>query len=192
MAAPSPQPGQRTDAAQIYDSVPLPLGSSDSVRLLRILDYDPQDDDAPISCEMTVAPMTVPYVALSYMWGKDEATETITLNGLPFWIRKNLWDFLHQRRKDQRALADRSTQDGAEPVAEPQYLWIDALCIDQKTTLERNHQVGLMSRIYSSAAYVISWLGVPAKPPGLWKWIHAFALNDSPDQLRQDMIDRAR
>ncbi|KAF2435386.1 hypothetical protein EJ08DRAFT_729880 [Tothia fuscella] len=39
------------------------------------------------------------------------------------------------------------------------YFWIDAICIDQSNVLERNHQVKLMSLIYSHATSVLSWLG---------------------------------
>lgn len=39
-------------------------------------------------------------------------------------------------------------------------LWIDAICIDQEDTSERNAQVAIMSRIYSSAKRVIVWLGI--------------------------------
>jgi Heterokaryon incompatibility protein (HET) len=39
------------------------------------------------------------------------------------------------------------------------YFWIDAICIDQINVHERNHQVSLMSRIFSSAAFVLAWLG---------------------------------
>lgn len=38
-------------------------------------------------------------------------------------------------------------------------LWIDALCINQKNPMERNHQVSLMKNIYSSADHVLIWLG---------------------------------
>jgi hypothetical protein len=39
------------------------------------------------------------------------------------------------------------------------YLWVDALCIDQRNILERNYQVSLMSKIYESAEQVCVWLG---------------------------------
>lgn len=39
------------------------------------------------------------------------------------------------------------------------YFWIDAICIDQSNTLERNHQVQMMSEIYKSAQFVMIWLG---------------------------------
>jgi hypothetical protein len=39
------------------------------------------------------------------------------------------------------------------------WLWIDALCIDQADARERTHQVGIMSEIFGRADQVISWLG---------------------------------
>jgi hypothetical protein len=39
-------------------------------------------------------------------------------------------------------------------------LWIDAICIDQTSFAERNHQVSLINHIYSIAACVIVWLGL--------------------------------
>lgn len=38
--------------------------------------------------------------------------------------------------------------------------WIDAICIDQSSDQERNHQVRQMGDIYRSSERVISWLGV--------------------------------
>jgi hypothetical protein len=39
------------------------------------------------------------------------------------------------------------------------WLWIDAICIDQKSPRERTHQVNLMGQIYSEANLVRVWLG---------------------------------
>jgi hypothetical protein len=41
-------------------------------------------------------------------------------------------------------------------------VWIDAICIDQGNDFERNHQVGLMRRIYSAASEVFVYLGEPS------------------------------
>lgn len=38
-------------------------------------------------------------------------------------------------------------------------LWVDAICINQTDVTERNAQVSMMARIYSSASAVIAWLG---------------------------------
>jgi hypothetical protein len=41
----------------------------------------------------------------------------------------------------------------------PEWLWIDALCIDQSNAMKRNHQVQQMGLIYSQAERVMVWLG---------------------------------
>ena len=38
-------------------------------------------------------------------------------------------------------------------------LWIDAICIDQNSGLEKNHQVAQMGKIYMNATKVVMWLG---------------------------------
>ncbi|KAH7356247.1 heterokaryon incompatibility, partial [Pyrenochaeta sp. MPI-SDFR-AT-0127] len=86
-----------------------------------------------------------PYQALSYTWGDLATTNTITLNGTPFAVRENLCNFLNRWRQ------------ALQPM---RFLWIDAICINQESIPERNHQVGMMGRIYSTATSVIAWLGV--------------------------------
>ena len=81
------------------------------------------------------------------MWGEDTANHKIILNGRPFNICQNLWDFLQQARDDQ-------TREGIS-----YRFWIDALCINQTSIAERNHQVGMMGQIYSKASSVLAWLG---------------------------------
>lgn len=44
-------------------------------------------------------------------------------------------------------------------VQRPDLLWVDAICIDQRRVMERNHQVPLMRDIYSQATRVLVWLG---------------------------------
>ncbi|KAJ9604268.1 hypothetical protein H2200_011102 [Cladophialophora chaetospira] len=45
--------------------------------------------------------------------------------------------------------------------------WIDAICIDQQSIRERNHQVQQMGQIYSGASEVIVWLGLEIKSRSL-------------------------
>jgi heterokaryon incompatibility protein (HET) len=52
-----------------------------------------------------------------------------------------------------RALTRLHNDDPLTPV------WFNAICIDQQNFLERNHQVGIMSRIYSAANKVQIDLG---------------------------------
>ena len=78
--------------------------------------------------------------------GPETPTSTIIVNGNIVRIRRNLGDFLRMYAETKAG------PDGIE-------LWIDALCIDQENDQERNHQVGLMGRLYSSARTVLVWLG---------------------------------
>ncbi|KAG9385707.1 HET domain containing protein [Pyrenophora tritici-repentis] len=126
-----------------YDEVPLSFGSSTNFRLLTIEPCsDPNDE---VYCNLHVRAMEEPpqYIALSYTWGEPSPTRMIMLNGRPFRVRQNLWDFLVQARSHNLTTM----------------LWVDALCIDQSQVKERNHQVSMMGRIYSGANYVIVWLG---------------------------------
>jgi hypothetical protein len=82
------------------------------------------------------------YVALSYTWGEATPEQTIELNGYPFEVRQNLWDYMTK--------GIHSAYD---------WIWIDHICIDQDHIFERNSQVDLMADIYSRAEEVLVWLG---------------------------------
>lgn len=83
------------------------------------------------------------YVCLSYMWGSPEPTSTIYINDKPFQVRQNLYEFLVKARKFRKQ----------------EWLWIDAICIDQDNNNERGDQVRLMAQIYSRAKYVLVYPG---------------------------------
>lgn len=83
------------------------------------------------------------YEALSYVWGDPNATKDIQVNGQSLPVTENLHNALHRLRRPK----------------ESRILWIDAICIDQKNDLEKGHQVGLMSRIYTFASGIVIWLG---------------------------------
>jgi len=90
-------------------------------------------------CEAT----TPEYEALSYAWGQDISSEKALINNVPTTITANLDCALRHLRYQDKSRT----------------LWIDALCINQADTYERNAQVQLMNRIYPSASEVIIWLG---------------------------------
>jgi hypothetical protein len=129
-----------------------PLGRNhgdDAIRLLQF--YDDVSPDDPIQLKIyhtddwAHSATSTRYTCLSYRWGDDKATHRILLNRKTIYIRKNLWDFLDTwRRREHEA---------------KRWFWIDALCIDQTNTTERNHQVQQMGQIYSNAEEVIIWLG---------------------------------
>jgi hypothetical protein len=85
------------------------------------------------------------FTAASYTWGAGDATETILLDGLTFYIRRNLLDLLYHL--------------GHTKTAEWDYIWVDAICIDQTNSAERNDQVREMDQTYRRATSVSIWLG---------------------------------
>lgn len=64
--------------------------------------------------------------------------------------------------------ADGSKLRAWKPLSSDSALfWIDQICIDQSRTNERNHQVKIMSSIYTSAESVIIWLRAGEKKPAI-------------------------
>ena len=85
------------------------------------------------------------YVALSYCWGSWNDSASILVNGLPLSITKNLNDFLGVLCR-QAACKD-------------EWFWADQISMNQQNIAERNHQVGQMSKIYTTAAQTFAYLG---------------------------------
>ncbi|KAH7093316.1 heterokaryon incompatibility protein-domain-containing protein [Paraphoma chrysanthemicola] len=114
-----------------------------SVRLLQVHPGQPVDE---IRCSLLCFNLdTEPkYQALSYMWDHDSEKKTILCNGMSLSVGGSLWTFLLEYRKT---------------CSQDDWLWIDAVCINQVDVRERNHQVAQMYEIYSEASSVIIWLG---------------------------------
>lgn len=85
------------------------------------------------------------YEAISYCWGPPVRQQGILIDGTEVLIRSSLHAFLQHL----------SLQQGGQKLP----LWIDAICINQRDSHERNMQVALMGQIYSQAAKVLVWLG---------------------------------
>src|SRR2546421_5214679 len=86
----------------------------------------------------------VPYDGLSYTWGGDTKPRHIIYNNSQIDITQNLFEALHQFRKQDR---DRS-------------MWVDALCINRSDDEEKFSQIPLMKHIYARATCVMIWLGL--------------------------------
>jgi hypothetical protein len=112
----------------------------DEIRLLKLR----REEEGPVHCEVKAFPLEdAPlYIALSYRWGPQSPLHDVHIEGKALKIRDILNSCLLELREDLDA-----------------WLWIDQICIAQADISERNHQVGIMSRIYSNSASVIIWLG---------------------------------
>ncbi|KAH7073312.1 heterokaryon incompatibility protein-domain-containing protein [Paraphoma chrysanthemicola] len=88
------------------------------------------------------------YEAVSYTWkdhtGDASFTGNLYCRGKAIPITANCEAALRQFRKRDA----------------PRYLWIDAICIDQKNEEEKSHQVQAMSKIYSMASQVLAFIGL--------------------------------
>jgi hypothetical protein len=84
---------------------------------------------------------------MSYVWGKAASTDFISIDGVKHPIRLNLAAGLRQLR------ARLSSQQQVISV------WADAICINQNSIEERNHQVPLMRAIFSECESAFAWLG---------------------------------
>jgi hypothetical protein len=66
-------------------------------------------------------------------------------------VRENLWNALRRFQSDNVELV----------------IWIDAICINQTSDIERNHQVANMKMVYEQATEVVVWLGLTSKDSDL-------------------------
>ncbi|KAF1989760.1 heterokaryon incompatibility, partial [Aulographum hederae CBS 113979] len=83
------------------------------------------------------------FEALSYMWGPRDPNCHILCEGRPLFITPNCASaLLHLRKKKS-----------------PRLLWVDAICIDQDSVEEKNHQIPIVGEIYAAAEQTIAWLG---------------------------------
>lgn len=121
------------------------------IRLLEIL---PQPDSS-LQYNLTTFDVSTcpPYIALSYVWGNSRPRSTILINGKCFTIRDNLSYALPHLAK----LRDGGNK--SEFMRPEKHLWIDAICINQTDTKERNHQVEMMKDIFTCASLTVAWLG---------------------------------
>ena len=113
-----------------------------ATRCIRVLRIKPGENPI-IVCEMQTSVLSDHHVCLSYTWGDEPASMQISINGAEYFVRPNLWSFL----------------EAARNMKVNDWLWIDAVCIDQSNIKERNHQVQQMADIYQQARYVVVWVG---------------------------------
>jgi hypothetical protein len=169
-----------------------PLPNSRYIRLSKITYHDRQNLHVTLEpFHLDVAP---DFEALSYTWGpatrENEEADSISptstvlhqiyIDTYPFSVTENLHD----------ALCELSNMETA------QFIWIDALCIDQSNLAERSSQVMLMGDIYATAQRLIVWLGRDTMDLDDFLWVHeacAYYLNslsELPSPFDADMLQQ--
>ncbi|KAF2684621.1 HET-domain-containing protein, partial [Lentithecium fluviatile CBS 122367] len=113
---------------------------------IRLLKIHPGAWSDPIQYDIEIVSLAKRHVysALSYVWGTTPESYEIYVGGVGHAVKPNLYTALRRIRAHTKD--DIST------------LWVDALCIDQSNTRERNHQVALVGEIYSKCVQCFIWL----------------------------------
>lgn len=115
-------------------------------REIRVLDLE-----ANLTCTLRHVSLTSEpvYSALSYYWGAPGSTEMLTIKPIGpkeaeiVSIRATLAKFL------------RSLYQQCGPIT----VWLDAICINQRSVTEQSAQVAMMGDIYKQAECVYAWMG---------------------------------
>ncbi|KAH6693730.1 heterokaryon incompatibility protein-domain-containing protein [Plectosphaerella plurivora] len=124
-----------------------------TIRLIRLFKSPPTD---PIRCELFEASLQdddgITYQAVSYTWGSNAVTESITVEEEHTKGRRTS-PMLNVTTNLHTALRYIRSRD-IDLV-----LWIDAICIDQGSLQEKSCQIGQMKLVYEKAEEVLIWLG---------------------------------
>ena len=105
----------------------------------------------PITCEFRYTSLSNhvhdAYETISYVWGDASVHGVILVEGQQLSVPASSEAVLRQFRHPK---AGRT-------------LWIDAICINQTDTEERNQQVAMMAEIYAKTSKNLIWLGEPSR-----------------------------
>ncbi|KAH8783873.1 heterokaryon incompatibility protein-domain-containing protein, partial [Hyaloscypha sp. PMI_1271] len=125
------------------------LNGPDAIRLIHLQAC--KDLEAGIECALKDATLAEyrddicdHYIAISYVWGDQDDTRTISVDGKRLQITASLDSALRHVRDHRKVLR----------------VWADGVCINQKDVHDRNRQVRLMGDIYSIAQHTIIFLGL--------------------------------
>lgn len=171
----------------------VPLGEGESSREFRILKllHDQGSELVPLELKHCSIHQAPPYRALSYTWGdpfehgeknsRNEEMEDIIVDGECVEVSKTLASALQ---------AMRDWHPG--PTKARDFIWVDAICIDQSNLRERGRQVGLMSQIYSLADSVFAWLGPSTADSDVaLRLLYDLAQDRRSDNARAAILERA-
>jgi len=131
---------------KLYQYQPLDTGSE-----IRLLDIYPGHYADPLIGEIVSADLSSKprYDALSYTWANEAGDARrlthilLAKNGGTIRITENCETAIRRLRLTHKT----------------RRVWIDAVCIDQDSHIDRDHQVSLMSEIYMTAAHIVVYTG---------------------------------
>lgn len=133
------------ESPEHFEYTPL-LNAAGQLRLLKVGSVkNTSNGQEQIHCELVTCDVGAKpdYVAISYTWGDPTHTNVVFVNGKTVVVRQNCWYVLWQ------AYANNISD----------FLWIDAICINQLDNAEKSLQVAMMGSIYRNAKQVNVCLG---------------------------------
>lgn len=132
------------EQADISAFVYQPLQVTRTIRIIWLQPLGTKDTTSDVQIDLDEAFLDncPSFEALSYTWDGQQPDVQITCCGKALLVTKNCHSILRGLRR-----------------REPRALWIDAICIDQSSSVERNNQVRLMGDIYRKADKVLIWPG---------------------------------
>jgi hypothetical protein len=142
-----------------------PLPSPRSFRLLKFPEVQEEYEEPTYEIEIHCLDQAPLYSALSYTW--DSPIRVLSKSEFDGWDPEESIDHPTLYGGDvlcnsQHVKLRENLYDALMTLSESragEYLWVDALCIDQENLSERCAQVLLMAEIYSSAHSTILYLG---------------------------------
>ncbi|KAE9373588.1 hypothetical protein N431DRAFT_407221 [Stipitochalara longipes BDJ] len=152
-----------------------PLDGKNGGRFIRVLKILSKAKERRLRCSLKIIDLhkSPVYDCLSYTWSDPLYHELSA--GYPFNVKRMTGDLDHEVECDSKIIPVTENLEDAlwqfsnsgfisDPVEgcqknEEGYIWIDAICINQKDEAEKNVQIAMMDEIYSGARRVIAWLG---------------------------------
>ncbi|KAI1634422.1 heterokaryon incompatibility protein-domain-containing protein [Biscogniauxia mediterranea] len=141
-------PAEKDNSDLVHSIYPKLPKSSSHIRLLRLY-RGTLGEELHGQVDIVDLSGSVNYEAVSYTWADKDGEKSLCrqiflgVNSTPLPITLNCYRALKSLRREETDIV----------------LWIDAICIDQHSTAERSHQVGLMAKIFSSATNVCVYIG---------------------------------
>lgn len=128
----------------MYRYLPLDTGE---IRCLRLLPADSTNELYIEIKHCALHSSSTLYSALSYTWGDPEPLHQIRISGAAdaLRVRDNCWRFMKYWQERNSIPTD--------------WIWIDAICINQADDDEKSSQVRRMRDIFERAQQVLVWFG---------------------------------
>ncbi len=134
-----------------------PLGDSE-IRLVSFKKDHGGSSPFELQLEHFESPRVPSYIALSYVWGDPNNSHPVNVDCRGINVTQNLYDALLHISELSSIFEEGLSRQSESGQAEL-FLWIDAICINQRNIDEKSKQVPKMTEIFSSAYTVLIWLG---------------------------------